>query len=70
MLEVWLRETEMRLHFGSVLSDKAPLPEFDIVQDEENVRLPPWATPEGLEKIRLEEVKEAEEMRLKREAIL
>jgi hypothetical protein len=70
VLEIWLRETEMRLHFGSVLSDDAPLPEFDIVQNDENVCLPPWATLEGLEKTRLEEEKEAEEMRLKREAIL
>jgi hypothetical protein len=62
-----LRETEMRLHFGSVLADGAPLPDFGIVQDDEKVRLPHWATPEALENFRLEE---AEERRLRQEAVL
>jgi len=70
MVEAWLRESEMRLHFGSLLSDSTPAPDFGIVQDDEKIRLPPWATPEGLEKTRLEEEKEAEEILLKREAIL
>lgn len=51
MLEIWLRETEMRLHFGSVLPNDAALPEFGIIQNDENVCLPPWATPEGIEKM-------------------
>jgi hypothetical protein len=49
MLEVWLRGAEMRLHFGSVLSDGVPVPSFGIVQDDKTVSLPPWATLEGLE---------------------
>lgn len=57
----------MRLHFGSVLSEDAPLPDFGIVQNDENVRIPHWATPEALEQFRLEEEGKAEE---RREAVL
>lgn len=52
-LEAWVRKTEMRLHFGSVLSDNTPLPGFGVVQDDERIPLPHWATPDGLEKIRV-----------------
>lgn len=52
-LEAWLRETEMRLHFGSVLSDDTPLPDFGVVQDDERIPLPHWTTPEGIEKTRV-----------------
>ena len=62
MLEGWLREAEMRLHFGSVLTEDAPMPKFGIVQNDENVRIPHWATPEALERFRLEEQREADEM--------
>ena len=60
MIEAWLRETEMRLHFGSVLAEGAPLPNFGVVQNDDVVRLPPWATPEGREKIRLQEERQVE----------
>ena len=52
-MEAWLRETEMRLQFGTVLSDDTPLPDFGVVQDDDRVPLPHWATPEGREKTRV-----------------
>lgn len=57
----------MRLHFGSVLADGASPPDFGIVQDDEKVCLPHLTTPEALENFRLEE---AEERRLRQEAVL
>lgn len=66
-LEAWLRKTEMRLHFGSVLSDDTPLPDFGVVQDDERIPLPHWATPEGLERarVRIENENKMVEMRQK-----
>ena len=64
MVEGWLREAEMRLHFGLVLSEDAPMPDFGTVQNDENVQIPHWATPEALEQFRLEEEREAEERRV------
>ena len=54
MVEGWLREAEMRLQFGSVLSEDTPMPNFGIAQNDENVRMPHWATPEALEQFRLD----------------
>ena len=64
-MEKWLRETEMRLHFGLVLSEDGSLPEFGIVQNDEKVPLLHWATPEGIEKIRIQAEKD---MQAEREA--
>jgi len=59
MIEVWLRETEMRLQFGSVLASGAPVPTFGIVQDDEAIPIPHWAPPEGLEQTRIHDEKGA-----------
>jgi len=66
-MEAWLRETEMRLQFGSVLLDDEPLPNFGVVQDEKRITLPHWATPEGIERTRVgnEKVNQGSEMRQK-----
>ena len=68
-LEAWVRETEMRLHFGSVLSDGTPLPDFGVVQDDERIPLPHWATPEGLEKNRVRIEKENQMLELRMECL-
>lgn len=67
-LEAWLRETKTRLHFGSALSDDAPLPDFGVVQDDERVSLPHWATPEGIEKNRVRIENEEQKFQLRQQA--
>lgn len=62
-VKAWLRKTEMRLHLGSIKCDDEVLPDFGVVQDDETIGIPPWATPECLEKTRIEEEKENEEAR-------
>lgn len=68
-LEAWLRETEMRLHFGSVLSGDTPLPDFGVVQDDERISLPHWATPEGIEKNRVRIENEERKSELRQQAL-
>lgn len=55
----------MRLHFGAVLSGNVLLPDCGVVQDDERIPLPHWATPEGLEKVRArtEEERQVAELR-------
>lgn len=69
-VKAWLRKTEMELHFGYIASAEMPAPAFGVVQDDKAISLPSWATPEGLEEIRLEIAREAEELRLRHEAML
>lgn len=61
-VKAWLRRTEMELHFGYVLSADKPVPGYGVVQNDEAISLPHWATPEGIEEIRLEIAREAEEL--------
>lgn len=65
-VKAWLRKTEMQLHFGYIVSAEMPAPRSGVVQDDKAISLPPWATPEGLG----ETAREAEELRLRREAML
>jgi hypothetical protein len=60
-IKKWLRQTELDLHFGEdvVRVDEPVL--FGVKQNDDAIRVPPWATQEGLEEYlaRPEEIRRA-----------
>jgi hypothetical protein len=51
------------------LLDDTPLPDFGVVQDDERISLPHWATPEGIERNRVRIENEKQKFELRQQAL-